>query len=81
MLAAGEIGAPRIEVERTAERFTLQAALQWGEWSDIDRAATWRLGLSAVLEEADGGKSYWALTHPHGKPDFHHADCFALELQ
>ena len=39
-----------------------------------------RLGVSAVLEETDGTKSYWALAHPPGKPDFHHKDCFALEL-
>ena len=38
------------------------------------------LGLSAVIEEADGTKSYWALAHPPGKPDFHHADCFAAKL-
>jgi hypothetical protein len=36
--------------------------------------------LTAVIEEADGTKSYWALAHPTGKPDFHHADCFVLEL-
>ena len=29
---------------------------------------------------ACGGISYWALAHPPGKPDFHHADGFALEL-
>ncbi|HST37150.1 MAG TPA: DOMON-like domain-containing protein [Allosphingosinicella sp.] len=39
-----------------------------------------RVGLSAVIEEADGTKSYWALAHPPGEPDFHHPDCFALEL-
>ena len=39
-----------------------------------------RIGLSAVIEEKDGTKSYWALAHPPGKPDFHHRDCFALEL-
>lgn len=38
------------------------------------------LGLSAVIEELDGAKSYWAVRHPSGKPDFHHRDCFALEL-
>ena len=38
------------------------------------------LALSAVIEEIDGTKSYWALAHPPGKPDFHHRDCFALEL-
>lgn len=39
-----------------------------------------RLGLSAVIEAADGGLSYWALRHPPGRPDFHHADGYALEL-
>ena len=38
------------------------------------------IGLSAVIEETDGTKSYWALRHPPGPPDFHHPDCFALEL-
>jgi hypothetical protein len=81
MREAVEIDAPQIEVKRAAERFTVQATLQWDESSDLGHAATWRLGLAAVLEEADGEKSYWALTHPFGKPDFHHADCFVLELQ
>jgi hypothetical protein len=39
-----------------------------------------RLGLSAVIEEVDGTKSYWALAHPPGAPDFHHPDCFALHI-
>lgn len=39
-----------------------------------------RLATTAVIEEEDGTKSYWALAHPPGKPDFHHPDCFALEL-
>lgn len=38
------------------------------------------IGLSAVIRHADGQTSYWALAHPPGKPDFHHADCFAAEL-
>ena len=41
----------------------------------------WQLGLSAVLEEKDGTKSYWALSHPNAdKPDFHHPDCFVAQL-
>lgn len=39
-----------------------------------------RLGLSAVIEETSGRKSYWALAHPAREPDFHHPDCFAAEL-
>ena len=75
MRVAAEIGAPRIEVRSTAESYTLQAALEL-----VGLSSPLHLGLSAVLEETNGGKSYWALAHPPGKPDFHHADCFALEL-
>ncbi|WP_067683363.1 DOMON-like domain-containing protein [Erythrobacter sp. HI0063] len=38
------------------------------------------IGLSAVIEEEGGTKSYWALTHPPGDPDFHHPTCFAATL-
>lgn len=38
------------------------------------------MGLAAILEEEGGVKSYWALAHPEGKPDFHSAACFAAEL-
>jgi hypothetical protein len=40
----------------------------------------WQLGLSAVLEQKDGTKSYWALAHPTDKPDFHDPGCFAAHL-
>ncbi len=38
-------------------------------------------GLCAVIEELDGRLSYWALNHPAGRPDFHHAQAFTLELR
>jgi predicted GIY-YIG superfamily endonuclease len=47
--------------------------------SDIPNSEL-QIALSAVIEEKDGTKSYWALKHPPGKPDFHHPDCFALTL-
>jgi len=40
-----------------------------------------RLALAAVVEDERGMLSYWALRHPAGKPDFHHPDAFALELE
>jgi len=40
----------------------------------------WKIGLSAVVEHADGRISYWALHHAPGKPDFHHRAAFALTL-
>ncbi len=39
-----------------------------------------QLGLSAVIEERTGTTSFWALKHPEGRADFHHADGFVLEL-
>ncbi|MCY7270990.1 MAG: hypothetical protein LH485_02895, partial [Sphingomonas bacterium] len=39
-----------------------------------------RLNLTAVIEEAGGAKSYWALAHPAGPPDFHDRDCFVARL-
>lgn len=67
---------PHIELERQGEAFVLKA--------DVDLAAILAgelmIGLSAVIEEVDGTKSYWALRHPPGAPDFHHPDCFALQL-
>ena len=38
------------------------------------------LGLSAVIEDVNGAKTYWALAHPSDKPDFHHPDSFTLVL-
>ena len=75
MAVADEINAPRIDVQSNAGHFMLNASL-----NALPDDAIWRLGLSAVIEETNGRKSYWALTHPPGKPDFHHADSFALEL-
>lgn len=49
------------------------------ELGDIAEAG-WRLGLTAVIEATDGSKSYWALEHPDGAPDFHNADCFVARL-
>jgi hypothetical protein len=76
MRVATEISAPQIEVRSRGESYTLQAALEFDGLS----YPSWRLGLSAVLEETNGRKSYWALAHPPGEADFHHSDCFALEF-
>ena len=80
MALAGELAAPELEVEADAASYRLQASLLLSKARLLPENAAWRLGLSAVIEETSGGKSYWALAHPAGKPDFHHADAFALEL-
>jgi len=68
-----EVTAPRIETRREARKFTLATTL---ELPDNAQA----LALSAIIETRDGGKAYWALAHPAGKPDFHHAAGFVFAL-
>jgi len=46
----------------------------------LDAPAGARLGLTAVIEEAGGRVSYWALAHPPGDPDFHAAAGRVLEV-
>ena len=69
--------APGIVVRRTMNRLELDAAICQ---DFLPPGRPLRLGLSAVMEDADGELSYWALRHPPGKPDFHHTDAFALQL-
>jgi hypothetical protein len=80
MRVATEISAPRIDVQSSPERYTLQVSLELDRLSSSPREAGWRLGLSALLEETSGRQSHWALAHPPGKADFHHSDCFAYEI-
>lgn len=49
-------------------------------YPDLPADALWHVAITAIIEERSGAKSYWALRHAPGKPDFHHADGFALEL-
>ena len=74
MAHAEESVAPIVSFVASAECFELQASLE------LPNTGPWRLALSAVVEHTNGEKSYWALAHHPGKPDFHHPDAFALEL-
>ena len=74
-MADEDIPAPDVSAESGQHMFVLTALLDAAILAGSDRA-----GLSMVIEENDGTKSYWAIAHPPGKPDFHHAACFALPL-
>ena len=67
-------------MRNTAGRLELDARVRLGHLSPMHLNARLSLGLSAVIEDDAGTLSYWALRHPPGKPDFHHPDAFALEL-
>jgi len=77
-MAPADIAAPRIVVGATDTSLELTVQL------DLARLALppgpCRLALSAVIEATTGAKSYWALAHPPGRPDFHHRSSFAYSL-
>jgi hypothetical protein len=73
-----ELGeAPAIQFGRSEREMMLSVSVGLPE--HLIRSAA-PLGLSAVIEDHDGAKSYWALAHADGPPDFHHADCFVAKL-
>ncbi|QNM83411.1 DOMON-like domain-containing protein [Sphingomonas sabuli] len=74
-MTQADVAEPYVRMEDNFTWWTLGATLACA--ADV----RWRLGLSAVIGEADGTKSYWALVHPDPeKPDFHRADCFTAKL-
>jgi hypothetical protein len=68
---------PAIRVRRSVDRLELAADFHATLPSGC---RSLRVGLSSVVEVADGGLSYWSLCHPPGRPDFHHLAAFALQL-
>jgi len=66
---------PYIRVEDNLTWWALGATIS------IPADQSFELGLSAVIEETDGNKSYWALAHPaDAPPDFHDPTCFLAHL-
>ena len=67
---------PEIGDDASDTHFALEATLALPQ----SGAGDWEVSFSAVIHERNDIKSYWALKHAAGKPDFHHRDCFALKL-
>ena len=72
-----EFPAPQIAASRSAESLRLDAKVDLQALAGFNLT---KIALAAVVEDNEGALSYWALRHPPGKPDFHHADNFMLEL-
>jgi hypothetical protein len=77
---ANEMMPPHIAVRSSDGQLELDTLIRLDGLSTLHPRVSLRIGLSAVIEATDG-LSYWALRHPAGKPDFHHADGFALLLE
>ena len=80
MKEQGLASAPRIECTRTPDSFVLDADVDLTGVFEM-QARSLRMGIAVVIEQTDGAISYWALAHPPGKPDFHHADSFVGVLR
>lgn len=86
MAPAYDIAPSAVETESRPSRGKKIGRGKRNGW--YQRRVTWHvpglsstaLGLSAVIIEAGGRTSYWALAHPPGAPDFHHPACFAARL-
>jgi hypothetical protein len=77
-MAPAAIAAPRIDLTQTGA--TLELAVQLNlEGLNLPSGPCW-LALCAVIEDATGAKSYWALAQAPGRPDFHHRSSFACRL-
>ncbi|MCL2636380.1 MAG: DOMON-like domain-containing protein [Betaproteobacteria bacterium] len=67
---------PPIGFSRRPDGFDLRATLPRA----LLPAGPLQLGLSAVIERADGGKDYWALAHDSEQADFHRRQSFIIHL-
>jgi hypothetical protein len=64
--------APHVQCLQEAPSLVLTARLQLdARYTPV--GARVRVGLTTVIETVDGALSYWALQHPPGRADFHHA--------
>jgi len=76
MADAGIAAAPAILVSRTRSRLEVDVTFTL----PLEIAGTPPVSLTAVIEDAAGRISYWAVAHAPLKPDFHHDNGFVLRL-
>jgi hypothetical protein len=72
---------PLVTTSITEDRIALEAIVPRETLLSLPGDWTLRLGLAAVIERSDGGLSYWALTHPGERPDFHDPEGFVLQIE
>ena len=73
--------APQVAVSITDDRIALEAVIPRETLLALPGESMLRLGLAVVVERTDGGHSYWAITHPGERPDFHDPAGFVLQIE
>lgn len=74
---ATEFDAPMIACQQGEQELLLQVDIKIPALAQSER---WQLGLSMVIEDAQGRLSYWALSHAGERPDFHRRESFVLDI-
>ncbi len=72
--------APQIGFRREADHCELNVAIPLATLPDIAQARNLQTGLAAVIEDSEGGLSYWAIAHRGATPDFHDPATFTLRM-
>lgn len=74
------VAPPHIRRLHSTDDFELLAEVDLNGLSVIELASL-ELALTAVVAEKNGRKSFWALRHAPGNPDFHNRDCFLHRIE
>jgi hypothetical protein len=73
--------APTLQMDYLSDEcFVLMATIPACLLPLCEAHTAWLIGLSAVIEDGQGHKSYWALNHVAENPDFHQAASFMATL-
>lgn len=71
------IGCPEFRFSSSTGSWRLAARIPLS----LPQSGKLGLGLTAVIEDAQGTISYWALKHTGDQPDFHRVDSFVATLR
>lgn len=80
MRAAAASEAPRLRVLRMPRELRVDAVVDPVAVQGLLGSPPYVVGLSAVVEEQDGRRSYFALAHATDRPDFHARASWTAEV-
>jgi|SRR5688572_1877845 len=75
-----ELAAPAIVSRRDERTFEMMVRLPLDGLPELTQASAIDAGITAVIEDARGLLTYWALAHASREPDFHDPATFQLRL-
>jgi hypothetical protein len=76
-----ELAAPVVICRRDADSFDMTVRLSLEGLPELAGVTAIDAGLTAVVEDARGLLSYWALAHTAREPDFHDPAAFLMRIR